>query len=408
MKMKATKEINIVPVEKSNSFMGLKFENNSINLYVPQFFRTEKNWKSDVLLFLKSLSLANTFEKKKLNNGDSNNLIWPIDSYLWIIKDYIENGFYYNREKKYSNSNSGKLEWKRIFKQVPIYSDGNIIYDKVISSAMSASNDIVAQIYKLCLKQSINRIGWLFDFNFNVQINQVISKNEMRYIIRNELNETFDDIKRLRYRHMLKIIANTEGDNLLSNQFSYGITNYYYVFETMVDYLFDGIKGNEKKKYNPNGYWQLNNVDSFKASVLRPDTVLKRNASTYILDAKMYQYGATHNINDLPDTQSMQKQITYGDFIFNSIGDKKVRNAFILPYNKELESFKENVNIIKYNDGNLAYLGYAFVDWRETNRKDYDYIHTYCIDYNYLLNNYNHKDENLIQNLCDSIEKSIE
>ena len=67
----------------------------------------------------------------------------------------------------------------------------------------------------------------------------------------------------------------------------------------MIDKLFDGLKESEKTKYNPNGYWQLNNQKAKKASELKPDTILKRNGATYILDAKMYQYGVTHDVKDL-------------------------------------------------------------------------------------------------------------
>ena len=120
---------------------------------------------------------------------------------------------------------------------------------------MSASNDMIAQIYKLCLKQSINRIGWLYNYNLYVDVQQLVSVTEMISIVCKELLNTFDDIKRIRFNHMLKILKNVDGDNVISSSSTYGIENYYYVFETMVDMLFDGIK-DDKKKYNPNGYWK--------------------------------------------------------------------------------------------------------------------------------------------------------
>ena len=51
----------------------------------------------------------------------------------------------------------------------------------------------------------------------------------------------------------------------------------------------------------------------------------------------MYQYGATGNFKDLPETSSIQKQVTYGDHVYNNINKSQgsVYNAFILPYNKE-------------------------------------------------------------------------
>lgn len=406
-----TKQINVIPVEKSNDFVGIKFEDNSVNLFVPQVFRQDENRKQDLLLFLRSLSIAKSSEKESVKTGEKvNNEVWPIDSYLWIIHDYLENGFYYNREKVYSKSNSGKIEWKKTLKQVPIYSDGNIIYDKLITSKMTASNDIVAQTYKLCLKQSLERIGWIFNYNFYVEIQQLFSVNEMINSIKKELNQTFDDIKKLRYNHLLKILNNSDGNNLISNAYSYGIENYYYVFETMIDKLFDGLKENEKKKYNPNGYWQLNNQKVKKASELRPDTILKRNDVTYILDAKMYQYGVTHDVKDLPETQSIQKQITYGDHAYHNhkLHDTKVRNAFILPYNKKLEIFVEDPNTLKYNDGNLAYFGQAYTDWRDGDQqKDYEKVYAFGIDFNYLLRNYKTIDTDIINNLCTVIEERI-
>lgn len=234
---------------------GIRIEDGEINIYVPQVFRKEQNYKRDILLFLKSISLIGKPDKVKLNKG-SNNLdnVWPINSYLWIIKDYLENGFYYNREKVYSNSYRGKIEWKKTMKQIPIYSDGNIIYDKLVTSKMAASNDLIAQIYKLCLKQSIEKIGWVYNYNLKVDVQQIVSTSEMVATVRKEINNTFDDIKRMRFNHMLKIFKTTEGNKVVSNEYTYGIENYYYVFETMVDKLFDGIKESEKKKYNPNGY----------------------------------------------------------------------------------------------------------------------------------------------------------
>lgn len=401
------KEPKINYVDKSTDFVGICLNEGDVEISVPQVFRKEENYKKDLLLFLNSISLAKTVDKEKINSGTKDNDIWPFESYLWIIKDYLDNGFYYNREKVYSNSYSGKIEWKKTLRNLPIYSGGNIIYDKLVTSRMSASNDMIAQIYKLCLKQSINRIGWLYNYNLYVDVQQLVSVTEMISIVRKELLNTFDDIKRIRFNHMLKILKNVDGDNVISSSSTYGIENYYYVFETMVDMLFDGIK-DDKEKYNPNGHWQLNNQKPILASTLRPDTVLERNGSTYILDAKMYQYGVTHDVRDLPETQSIQKQITYGDHAYHKLKIEKVRNAFILPYNKEIDSFANDVNVLKYNDSNLAYFGQAYTDWRNKEQpEDYEKVYAFGIDFNYLLRNYKKTDADMIGALCASIEERL-
>ncbi len=117
-------------------------------------------------------------------------------------------------------------------------------------------------------------------------------------------------------------------------------------------------------------------------------------------------------LNDLPETQSIQKQITYGDYVFNTLDksdNSKVRNAFILPYNKKLENFLNDPNTLKYNDGNLAYFGQAYTDWRNAeDPKDYEKVYAFGIDFNYLLKNYNKPDYVIIDTLCKKIEKLID
>lgn len=122
----------------------------------------------------------------------------------------------------------------------------------------------------------------------------------------------------------------------------------------------------------------------------------------------MYQYGVTHDVKDLPETQSIQKQITYGDHAYHKLNETKVRNAFILPYNKKLVIFSEDSSTLKYNDGNLAYFGQAYTDWRDGDQqKDYEKVYAFGIDFNYLLRNYKTIDTDIINNLCAVIEKRI-
>ena len=114
-------------------------------------------------------------------------------------------------------------------------------------------------------------------------------------------------------------------------------------------------------------------------------------------------------MNDLPDTQSLQKQITYGDYVHNKIKDEHVRNAFILPYNKELDVLKNDSNLLCYLENNLVYFGYADVVWRKDNKvEDYDFIYTFGIDFNYLLRNYKVADTKMIAELCTSIEEKVQ
>lgn len=408
--------VKIKPVINANDFIGISIIDNQITLKTPLCFRIEnddKLLKKNIILFLKSLSIATKqFEHIKQNDNLIGE-IWPIDSYLWLIKDFVDNGFYYKREKTYS-INGGKIDWRKTLKKTPIYSNGNIIYKDIITSRMTPTNDEISEIYKFCLSKSIDRIGWLFSYTFNIQIQQYKSIKEMIILVRKELSNTFDDIKRQRFEHMLATLSNINSTGISSKNSTYGIKNYYYVFEKMVNSFFNGIDEKELSKYNPVGTWHLINCEKQSSSELRPDTIVHKTRDgkqyTYILDAKMYKYGGLEHldkkIDGLPNTSSIQKQITYGDEVKKI--EKYVRNAFILPYNKELDRFKYgNDAIMLDKQRNLAYTGFATSSWRK-NDDDHTYVFSFLIDFNYLLNNYQKKNDNETLILFDAIEKKLD
>ena len=408
--------VKIKPVINANDFIGISIIDNQITLKTPLCFRIEnddKLLKKNIILFLKSLSIATKqFEHIKQNDNLIGE-IWPIDSYLWLIKDFVDNGFYYKREKTYS-INGGKIDWRKTLKKTPIYSNGNIIYKDIITSRMTPTNDQISEIYKFCLSKSIDRIGWLFSYTFNIQIQQYKSIKEMIILVRKELSNTFDDIKRQRFEHMLATLSNINSTGISSKNSTYGIKNYYYVFEKMVNSFFNGIDEKELSKYNPVGTWHLINCEKQSSSELRPDTIVHKTRDgkqyTYILDAKMYKYGGLEHldkkIDGLPNTSSIQKQITYGDEVKKI--EKYVRNAFILPYNKELDRFKYgNDAIMLDKQRNLAYIGFATSSWRK-NDDDHTYVFSFLIDFNYLLNNYQKKNDNETLILFDAIEKKLD
>ena len=111
--------------------MGIKINDNMVELHVPQIFHKntdKKEYRLELLRFLHSLSLATTkSEDVQISDNELVGEMWPIESYFWMINDYFENGYYFNREKKYFHDNKGKIDWKRTMRTTPIYSNGNII-----------------------------------------------------------------------------------------------------------------------------------------------------------------------------------------------------------------------------------------------------------------------------------------
>lgn len=390
-----------------DSFIGIKIKNNRIDFYYPETYNFNEssieNSRSDVLAILQTISIAKTHSDSriKVESSFSNNEAIPLLSYLWIIRDYLMNGFYVNREKVLKKNQRGKVDWKRTLNGQPIISNGNVVYSDIVVAVKNDLDNIIVEIHKYCVKKSIDILGWLFGIRSSNFVETKPFYKELKYIytdtLSKELSKTFDDEKKERLKHMLSIVEGLS-DNQNENELVYGVDSYHYIFERMINAIF----GNrDASKFNPSANWYMKTkgYEPFSSSDLRPDTILIRDNIAYVLDAKFYRFGYTADNKDLPETTSIQKQITYGDFIKNNkMGDEiqKIRNAFILPYNKC--NNKLNLN------RTLEYIGYSKTDYRK-GAEDHEIIHAFLIDLKYVVetwNKRNHGDD--VANLVKQIE----
>lgn len=133
---------------------------------------------------------------------------------------------------------------------------------------------------------------------------------------------------------------------------------------------------------------------------LEPDTVMLYNQKIYVLDAKYYRYGISGNPLHLPNSASINKQITYGEYIkkeFN-MKNENLYNAFIMPFNSSNNCFNITTPI-----GNI---GEAIGIWKE-NDSNFERIQGILIDIRHLMYNYLGDHKKIISRLAESIEKGI-
>ena len=378
-----------------DSFIGIKIKNDTVNIFYPESYNfTDKNddfkgFRDDFISIIRTISIAKTLtsDKAKIESSISNNG-FALNSYLWIIKDYLANGFYVNREKVFKYNQRGRVNWKRTLNNQPIISNGNVIYKDTVVEVRNELDNLLIEIHKYCVKKSVDLIGWLFGLSLKhipqKPFNDIIKK---RYLItiRQELDKTFDDYKKLKLNHMIKVIQGLDG-NANDNEFVYGVNSYYYIFERMIDSIFSNCDASE---FNPSAKWYLKNNKVFNSSKLRPDTIFVKDKIAYILDAKYYRYGTTAKNEDLPETTSIKQNKLSEDI-------KEIHNAFILPYNKY------NNDLALSNK--LEYIGYAKTDYRK-GEDSHEIVHAFLIDLKYVIDTWNkdnHIDE-IIQ-LVNDIE----
>ena len=100
-----------------DSFVGLKIIGNQIHFYYPESYRFDPNGptvRNDIIDFLRTISIAKTGSKEssQAHNKTKTTGDFALMSYLWVIRDYLANGFYVNREKTYKVNQSGRVNWK--------------------------------------------------------------------------------------------------------------------------------------------------------------------------------------------------------------------------------------------------------------------------------------------------------
>ena len=150
-------------------------------------------------------------------------------------------------------------------------------------------------------------------------------------ILNAKLGNTNDDKKRNLFQAMKDMLQYMD-EKTSEKQFYFGTDNFDYVWEKLIDRAF-GEK--DKEKYFPRSRWLLDYGKYKEKRPLMPDTIMIYNGKYYILDAKCYKYGWTGIPDYLPNGSSINKQITYGEYLekYKGVDTNSLFNAFIMPYN---------------------------------------------------------------------------
>lgn len=404
---------------EEDNFVGLKYQKNKINIYLPlgydmTVFKTDQDLNSsqkvDLLLLLKTISLVKSLYNSKTDfgedTGDNNEI--PFNSFIWMISDYFNNGLYQEIDKRYAQKAHGKINWKRTLNSEHYFTNNSVIFINPFYETNVQKSSIITELNNYCLHKSVEYIGFLFGNIILPECNlkESFVKDNLRYyidILNKELSKSFNDRKKLLITHIKRILE-MNFDDSFENQATYGTRRYEYAWEKMVNSTL-GSKI-DISKFFPNAYWNIKGKKQEDCSKLRPDSIYidRKYNKLYILDAKYYKYGITGNISDLPHTDSIQKQITYGDHISNhyeiyGFEKNNIYNAFIIPFNRHSEPF--------LSEDNMKYMGYANSAWRDkTQFRNYERISLLLIDMKYMIDCFYEKEKVDLENLITLIEES--
>jgi len=365
-----------------NVFVGFRVENNIPKVYFPYGYRhseTDKEIRRDILNLFSVLSsyIPKTNEISK--SGKDKSL--PLHALIGVYSYFLTNGYFVERETIYKKSPYGKINWSKTIKNIkPIISRNRPVYLEFIAqNSLVDENKIITQIHKFCLCKSYEIIGKLF--NFPKTEPATIPENIKFFVsvLLNKISNTFDERKIKLFRDMVDILVFFSSEN--NNKTTYGTLEFHHIWEKLIDSVF-GISN--KEDYFP--HYSYSKLENNQKQVLTdqplfPDTIMISNGKVFVLDAKFYPYGFTRRVEDLPGAESINKQMSYAEYVetkFNKDGND-IYNAFILPYNSETESFGFKKDLV------------VDVNWKNKH-KNYEKIYGILLDTRFIMYHHTHSD----------------
>ncbi len=413
----------------SEKFVGLKYADGKLKIYFPVGYRkvdkanaspeeTEKELRKNILNLIhvlkaygeksENLSSLSLFEKKQ-------KVEFPLSAYLFIIRDFLSNGYYFQKETLYSKSPSGKVNWSRTIKRVkPQFIDFEPFYfDFITQKTNYSQRELVSKIHKFVVHECFSKLGFLFSSFMPEKPELKLNKALFTAVIKKAMGQTFNENTLLLFKNILDVL-NFLDEKSENKDFVYGTQNFHVIWEKLVDRIFGET---HKEDFYPKVFWKLKkiggreelfnfNTDE-KHNSLRPDTIMitnrgKEGQKIFVLDSKYYRYGATKINNHLPDSASIVKQLAYAEYI--------ERNDSIPPEVKKnrTENTIFNAFIMPACTGEIKNIGYASADYvkcSENTEKSWHKIHGILLDTKTLMEHGAKKDSELINQLAEKIEK---
>lgn len=392
-------------------FVGVKADTNNAMVFFPMGYRlpdNEEDIREDILKLIEVISTFNDSKDRLLAMDQfavPQSVNFPVNSYMNIIRYFLEqNDYYKEREQVRKTADRGKIDFPAsLRKNVKFFQeDGSPFFDRyTVKGSSPNEKNLITQIHKYCVYEAFSTLGWLFTPHLPPDPHITLEPERFLFALKKKLAVTHNDKDKLLFQAMIQMLEylDSENDN---KQYYFGTDRFEYVWEKLIDEVF-GIRG--KEEFFPRAKWELKFTASKDNRALEPDSIMLCDDKIYVLDAKYYRYGVTGEPRHLPESSSINKQITYGEYIDNcrelkdKYGDLPIYNAFLIPFNRSENPFN-------MTDEYFLNIGEATGEWKN-NGKLYEHVQGIVIDIRFLMNNYTGSHKSKIRKLAKVIEEEL-
>ena len=106
---------------EADTFVGIICDKGDFSVHFPLGFHIseeDRGLRKDILLLIATIGETVGHKESGIRNSAENcdQTGFPIQSYLTVISDYFERGYYHEREVEYNVARKGKISWARTIK----------------------------------------------------------------------------------------------------------------------------------------------------------------------------------------------------------------------------------------------------------------------------------------------------
>lgn len=398
---------------EGDTFVGIKSEmtgdKHEVNVYFPIGYKISEKEENvrDEILDLVSVLQAYNDKQSRVSQISANQVLktvrFPVQAYFRVIHYYLQHDYYKENEEVYIIGISGPINMRKTINRIQpiVQKNGFIFPNLMVRKNNDTDKHLITEINRYCVYESFLKLGWIYKYKLP-QPAEVKNPNLKVYrgVLQQKLEHANNDTLKQLFQSMLAIIdfRNSVDD---PEEFYFGTNNFEYIWEGLIDETY-GVRN--KTDYFPKTSWRLEFGERYNPA-LEPDSIMITNDHICVLDAKYYKYGHSGKHSDLPRSTSINKQITYAEYIAENSKFEKDReegkdvlNAFLMPFSK--------TNNIFGTSDNYFSIGEAVAEWKHST-KDYERVQGILVDVKALIANSTRPNRQEIKSLSKAIEESL-
>lgn len=389
----------------TDTFVGLCSDGKEIEICFPLGFRlsdTQEGQKQDIRLLIRVLSRFSQTEDRPPRPGGKTIAGCPIHAYLTVLDEFYNRGYYTELERICKTGGRGPKNWSRtVATQTPYPQNGSLLFlTPVTRESRVNTESYLTKISEFCVEEAYQKIGFLFPDCTPRRSTLPFDEKRFLSVLHDRLRRENNDRNKNLLSGMIDMIQYL-GRNGKAAGFFYGTDRFEFVWQQLIDFDF----GTERKQdYYPRAFWKLTSGSIRPTYPLIPDTITRDAGDIFVLDGKYYRYGDSGLPEDLPGSNSISKQITYGEYI--AVSPKfqdaaglppTVYNAFLLPFDQESGLFP--------SAGPMYLAGEAQSNWKRSGAL-YERIYGVLLDSKWLMSRTVRQNPADIRRLADLIRNA--